>query len=41
MTPQEDVERVRFLRRRLAIAHQTVFHVDDVPLVGLSEPEGG
>jgi class 3 adenylate cyclase len=41
MTPQEDVERVRFLRRRLAIAHQTVFHVDDVPLVGLGEAEGG
>jgi class 3 adenylate cyclase len=41
MTPPEDLERVRFLRRRLAIAHQTVFHVDDVPLVGLGEAEGG
>ena len=41
MTPEEDVERVRFLRRRLALAHQTVFHVDDARLLGLGGSETG
>jgi class 3 adenylate cyclase len=35
MTPPEDVERVRFLRRRLAVAQQTYLHVDDARLLGL------
>jgi class 3 adenylate cyclase len=35
MTPAEDVERVRFLRRRLAIAQQAMFHLDDVHVVEL------
>jgi predicted ATPase len=36
MTPAEDVERVRFLRRRLAVAQQAFFHLDDVRVLGLS-----
>jgi predicted ATPase len=39
MTPAEDVERVRFLRRRLAVALQTVYHVGDAQLLGLSGGE--
>jgi predicted ATPase len=35
MTPAEDLERVRFLRRRLAVAQSAYFHVDDVQLLGL------
>jgi hypothetical protein len=35
MTPAEDAERVRFLRRRLAVAQSAYFHVDDVQLLGL------
>jgi class 3 adenylate cyclase len=33
MTPTEDLERVRFLRRRLAVAQSVYFHVDDVQVV--------
>jgi len=36
MTPAEDVERARFLRKRLAVALQTVYHVGDAQLLGLS-----
>jgi class 3 adenylate cyclase len=36
MTPAEDAERVRFLRRRLAVAQQALFHVQDAAqLLGL------
>jgi predicted ATPase len=35
MTPAEDVERVRFLRKRLAVAQQTYIHMDDAQLLGL------
>ena len=38
MTPPEDTARIRFLRQRLAVAHQAVFHVDDAELLGLGEP---
>jgi class 3 adenylate cyclase len=39
MTPAEDVERVRFLRRRLAVAQSALFHLGDVRVLGLgSEP---
>ena len=39
MTPTDDVERVRFLRRRLAVAQMALFHLDDVRVLGLgSEP---
>jgi predicted ATPase/class 3 adenylate cyclase len=40
MTPADDVERVRFLRRRLAIAQSALFHLDDVRLLGLSSEPG-
>ncbi len=39
MTPAEDVERVRFLRRRLAVAQQAYIHVDDARLLGLGSAE--
>jgi hypothetical protein len=39
MTPAEDVERVRFLRKRLAVAQQTYLHVDDARLLGLGSGE--
>ncbi|HJU37915.1 MAG TPA: AAA family ATPase [Gaiellaceae bacterium] len=39
MTPTEDVERTRFLRRRLAVALQAVYHVGDAQLLGLSGAE--
>src|SRR5581483_4563282 len=38
-TPADDLERVRFLRRRLAVAQQTVYHVGDAQLLGLSGGE--
>ena len=34
MTPAEDLERVRFLRKRLAVAQSAFFHLDDVPAFG-------
>jgi class 3 adenylate cyclase len=34
MTPADHIERVRFLRRRLAVATQTAFHLGDVPVLG-------
>jgi predicted ATPase len=39
MTPADDVERVRFLRKRLAVAQSAFFHVDDVQLLGLGGNE--
>jgi class 3 adenylate cyclase len=35
MTPADDVERVRFLRKRLAVAQQAYIHTDDARLLGL------
>ena len=35
MTPADDAERVRFLRRRLAVAQQAMYHLDDVRVLGL------
>ena len=35
MTPADDLERIRFLRGRLAVAQQAVFHVEDAELLGL------
>ena len=40
MTPADDVERVRFLRKRLAVAQQTYIHMDDAELLGLGSGEG-
>jgi class 3 adenylate cyclase len=40
MTPAEDVERVRFLRRRLAVAQMALFHLGDVPVLGLGGEPG-
>jgi class 3 adenylate cyclase len=40
MTPAEDVERARFLRRRLAVAQMALFHLGDVPVLGVSSEEG-
>jgi class 3 adenylate cyclase/predicted nucleic acid-binding protein len=40
MTPAEDLERVRFLRKRLAVAQQTYMHMDDAQLLGLGSGEG-
>jgi class 3 adenylate cyclase len=39
MTPADDVERVRFLRRRLAVAQQALLHVADAQLLGLGGGE--
>ncbi len=39
MTPTDDVERVRFLRKRLAVAQQTYMHMDDAQLLGLGSGE--
>jgi predicted ATPase len=39
MTPAEDVGRVRFLRQRLAVAQQAVYHVGDAQLLGLGGEE--
>ena len=41
MTPADDLERVRFLRKRLAVAQQAYFHMDDVQLLGLGGGEAG
>ena len=35
MTPQEEVDRLRFLRKRLAVAQMAMFHLGDVPMLGL------
>jgi class 3 adenylate cyclase len=35
MTPADDLERVRFLRKRLAVAQQAYIHMDDAQLLGL------
>jgi hypothetical protein len=40
MTPAEDAERCRFLRRRLAVAQMALFHLGDVPVLGVSSEEG-
>jgi class 3 adenylate cyclase len=40
MTPAEDAERVRFLRKRLAVAQQAMFHLGDVRVLGLGSGEG-
>ena len=40
LTPAEDIDRVRFLRKRLAVAQQAVYHVGDAELLGLSGAEG-
>jgi class 3 adenylate cyclase len=40
MTPAEDTERCRFLRRRLAVAQMALFHLGDVPVLGVSSEEG-
>lgn len=40
MTPAEDVERVRFLRKRLAVAQQALFHLGDVRVLGLGSESG-
>ena len=39
MTPEDDVDRVRFLRKRLAVAQQTYMHMDDAHLLGLGSGE--
>jgi class 3 adenylate cyclase len=39
MTPADDLERVRFLRKRLAVAQQTYIHLDDARLLGLGSGE--
>jgi predicted ATPase len=39
MTPAEEVERVRFLRKRLAVATQVYVHMDDAQLLGLGSGE--
>ena len=40
MTPTEDVERVRFLRRRLAVAQSALFHLEDVRVLVLGGEPG-
>jgi hypothetical protein len=35
MTPAENLELLGFLRRRLAVAQQAVYHVGDAQLLGL------
>jgi class 3 adenylate cyclase len=40
MTPADDLENVRFLRKRLAVAQQTYIHLDDAELLGLGSGEG-
>ena len=40
MAPADDVELVRFLRKRLAVAQQTYIHMDDAELLGLGSGEG-
>ena len=41
MTPDDDLERVRFLRKRLAVAQQAYIHMDDAELLGLGSGESG
>ncbi|HZD87649.1 MAG TPA: AAA family ATPase [Gaiellaceae bacterium] len=40
MTPEADAERLRFLRKRLALAQQAVFHMEDAQLLGLGTRDG-
>ena len=40
ITPAEDLERLRFVRQRLAVAQQAYMHVDDARLLGLGSGEG-
>ncbi|HEU5245282.1 MAG TPA: hypothetical protein VFU33_12855, partial [Gaiellaceae bacterium] len=40
MTPADDRERLGFLRRRLAVAQQAVYHVGDAELLGLGGESG-
>jgi class 3 adenylate cyclase len=35
MTPADDLDRIRFLRRRLAVAQMAQFHLDDVRVLGM------
>ncbi|HZT84265.1 MAG TPA: AAA family ATPase [Gaiellaceae bacterium] len=39
MTPADDIERMRFLRKRLAVAQQAYIHTDDAELLGLRSGE--
>jgi hypothetical protein len=39
MTPADDLERIRFLRKRLAVAQQAYLHTDDAELLGLGSGE--
>jgi len=39
MAPPDDLERVRFLRKRLAVAQQVYIHMDDAELLGLGSGE--
>ena len=41
MTPAEDLDRLRFLRKRLAVAQLASYHVDDARLLGLGSGEPG
>jgi class 3 adenylate cyclase len=34
MTPADDLDRIRFLRKRLAVAQMAMFHLDDVRVLG-------
>jgi class 3 adenylate cyclase len=40
MTPPEDVDRIRFLRKRLAVAQQAFFHLGDVRVLELDSESG-
>jgi class 3 adenylate cyclase len=40
ITPVNDVERIRFLRKRLAVAQQAYIHMDDAELLGLGSGDG-
>ncbi|HET7353335.1 MAG TPA: AAA family ATPase [Gaiellaceae bacterium] len=40
MTLPEDLDRARFLRGRLAVAQMALFHLGDVPVLGVSGEEG-
>jgi predicted ATPase len=39
MTPVDDLDRLRFLRKRLAVAQQAFIHMDDAHLLGLGSGE--
>jgi predicted ATPase len=41
MTPAEDLGRARFLRQRLAVAQMALFHLGDVPVLGLEAESAG